>query len=100
IDGEVASDMSAMHAGDGCHPEEGQALKDYLSGKASPEEASQNLVVQILSEEVPSDEIYRVWALLSGALVETEERDRKKRYELIDRKSDGAGKRGSVRVEA
>lgn len=83
IDGEVASDMSAMYAGDGCHPEEGQALKDYLSGKASPEEASHNLVAQILSKEVPRDEIYRVWALLSGALVETEERDRTKMYELI-----------------
>jgi hypothetical protein len=72
-----------MYAGGGRHAEEGQALKDRLSGKMSAEEASHSPVARYLSEDVPNDDIYRVWALLSGALVETEEGDHKKMYELI-----------------
>lgn len=82
IDDQIALDLEAVKAGDGSHPQEGKALKDYLSGKTSPEKASEAITSPVLAEKIPGDHMYRVWGLLANALVELEE-EREKLYELM-----------------
>lgn len=67
---QVATDDNALAAGDGCHHEEAKALCDYLSGDSGVQKAAQKIVSPILREADPPSELYRLWGLLSDALVE------------------------------
>lgn len=71
IESKVAETSDAARNGDGCHPEEAQALSDYLDGTtASSQEAARRITAPILSESHPSEHTFRLWALLCEAIVE------------------------------
>jgi hypothetical protein len=70
INSQAAEDASALAAGDGCHHEEAKALCDYLSGNIPVQEAAERIVSPVLEEADPPTELYRLWGLLSDALVE------------------------------
>jgi hypothetical protein len=75
--------MEAVLAGDGCHPDEAQALNDYLNGSISAEETARKITAPILNETNPPEELYRLWALLSEGLVELSADDRHKIIDLL-----------------
>jgi len=70
INSQVAVDDQALAVGDGCHHEEAKALDGYLSDNLAVQEAAERIVSAILEEADPASELYRVWGLLSDALVE------------------------------
>lgn len=70
IRSQVAVDRKALLAGDGCHHEEANVLDDYLSGLLNTQEAAYRITTSVLAEDNPSSELYRLWGLLSEALVE------------------------------
>jgi hypothetical protein len=74
--------MEAVLAGDGCHPDEAQALNDYLNGSISVEEAARKITAPILNESDPLEELYRLWSLLSEGMVELSTEDRLKIIDL------------------
>ncbi len=55
---------------DGCHPTQAQALKDYYHKKTSAKEAAQAITQSTIDSEDPGDNSYRLWGLLTNALVE------------------------------
>ncbi|KAI8943725.1 hypothetical protein NX059_001704 [Plenodomus lindquistii] len=55
---------------DGCHPDEAQALKDYLRRKTSTTEAAQAITRPLVAASDPRDDIVRLWGILMDALVE------------------------------
>ena len=75
FDSKMAYTADEMYAGDGCHPDEAQALSDYLHGNINEEEAAERITAAIVNEKIPSQETYRLWALLSEALVELSDGD-------------------------
>ena len=75
FDSKMAYTADDMYAGDGCHPDEAQALSDYLHEKINEEEAAKKITAAIVNETNPSQETYRLWALLSEALVELSDTD-------------------------
>ena len=75
FDLEMAYTADEIYAGDGCHPDEAQALSDYLYGEFSEQEAAKRITAAIVNERIPSQETYRLWALLSEALVELSDGD-------------------------
>lgn len=79
----MAYTADEMYAGDGCHPDEAQALSDYLHGNINEEEAAKRITAAIVNEKSPSQETYRLWALLSEALVELSDTDRQKTLDLL-----------------
>ncbi|GAB7322533.1 hypothetical protein MBLNU13_g03457t1 [Cladosporium sp. NU13] len=79
----MACTADEMYAGDGCHPDEAQALSDYLHGIYSEQETAKRTTAAIVNEKIPSQETYRLWALLSEALVELSESDRQKTLDLL-----------------
>jgi len=83
FDSKMAYTADEMHAGDGCHPDEAQALSDYLYGKFSEQEAAKRITAAIVNEEIPSQETYRLWTLLSEALVELSDGDRHRTLDLL-----------------
>jgi hypothetical protein len=70
IRSQTAEDGSALAAGDGCHHEEAKALSEYLSGNLLVQEAAERIVSPVLMEADPPSGLYRLWGLLSDALVE------------------------------
>lgn len=82
IDSHVAPTAQALKDGDGCHEEEGRALKDYLVGKMTAKDAAAAITKPVLDEQDPPSEIYRLWGLLQDALVEHED-EREKLYDLL-----------------
>ncbi|CAD0095607.1 unnamed protein product [Aureobasidium mustum] len=70
IHSQVAVDRDALVAGDGCHQEEAKALDDYLSGLLNTQDAAIKITSPVLGEGDPPSELYRLWGLLSNALVE------------------------------
>jgi hypothetical protein len=76
FDSKMAYTADEMYAGDGCHPDEAQALSDYLHGKRCEQEAAKRITVVIVNEKIPSQETNRLWALLSEALVELSDSNR------------------------
>ena len=79
----MAYTADEMYAGDGCHPDEAQALSDYLYGKFNEQEATKKITAAIINETSPSQETYRLWGLLSEALVELSDRDQQKTLDLL-----------------
>ncbi|TRX92222.1 hypothetical protein FHL15_006837 [Xylaria flabelliformis] len=55
---------------DGCHPEEAQALKVYLSGNSTPSQAAQAVAKPISHSPDPNGDLPRLWNLLTDALLE------------------------------
>jgi hypothetical protein len=79
----MAYTTDEMYAGDGCHPDEAQALSDYLHGKFNEQETAERITAAIINETSPSQETYRLWGLLSEALVELSDRDQHKTLDLL-----------------
>ncbi|KAH0285273.1 ATG16-domain-containing protein [Aureobasidium namibiae CBS 147.97] len=82
INSQIAVDDRALAAGDGCHREEAKALDDYLSNDLTVQEAAERIVSFVLGEADPASELYRLWSLLSDALVELTD-NRQKILELL-----------------
>ncbi|KAI3321819.1 hypothetical protein HD806DRAFT_502029 [Xylariaceae sp. AK1471] len=55
---------------DGCHPNEAQALKAYLSGHSTPSQAAEAITNPISHSSDPDDDLPRLWAFLSNALLD------------------------------
>lgn len=55
---------------DGCHPDEAQALKDYLVHEANAAEAAHAITHAIAVAANPGEDLVRLWALLMDALME------------------------------
>ncbi|KAI1754792.1 hypothetical protein F4782DRAFT_491652 [Xylaria castorea] len=55
---------------DGCHPDEAQALKAYLSGNSTPSQAAQAITKPISHSTDPNADLPRLWDLLTNALLE------------------------------
>ncbi|XPS68816.1 hypothetical protein M3J09_001097 [Ascochyta lentis] len=55
---------------DGCHPEEAQALKDYLRQKTTTAEAAQAITRPTVTAENPREDFARLWGFLMDALME------------------------------
>jgi hypothetical protein len=83
FDSNMAYTADEMYAGDGCHPDEAQALSDYLRGNLTEAEAAKRIIAATVNETSPSQETYRLWVLLSEALVELSDRNQQKTLDLI-----------------
>ncbi|KAI1745289.1 hypothetical protein F4680DRAFT_401695 [Xylaria scruposa] len=55
---------------DGCHPDEAQALKVYLSGNSTSSQAAKNITKPISHSSDPNNDLPRLWNLLADALLE------------------------------
>lgn len=55
---------------DGCHPDEAQALKDYLRHQATAVEAAQAITRPFVTASNPREDVVRLWSILMDALVE------------------------------
>ncbi|GIZ48889.1 hypothetical protein CKM354_001193200 [Cercospora kikuchii] len=73
----------ALLAGDGCHPDEADALQKYLECEYGVQEAAKKITEPILSEANPKESFYRLWALLCDALVELSDEECQKTIELL-----------------
>lgn len=83
FESKAAPTAEAVAAGDGCHPDEAQALADYLNGAVSIHEAAKRITSPILAEADPPQETYRLWGLLCEALVELNDEERHKTLDLL-----------------
>jgi hypothetical protein len=83
LDSKIARTADALKAGDGCHPEEAQALSDYLHSSITKEQAAERITGRLINEPRPKEETYRVWALICEALVELSPKDRPRILELL-----------------
>lgn len=83
FDSKMAYTADEMYAGDGYHSGEAQVLSDFLHGKLNKQEAAKRIAAAIINERSPSQEVYRLWALLSDALVELSDSDRPKTLDLL-----------------
>lgn len=79
----TAPTKDALVAGDGCHPHEADALRNYLDGNYSTQEAAKKITEPILSETNPKENHYRLWTLLCDALVELSDEECQKTIELL-----------------
>jgi hypothetical protein len=82
VESQAAVDDSALTAGDGCHQEEAKALCNYLSGSLLVQAAAERIVSHVLREADARSQLYRLWGLLSDALVELTD-DRQKILDLL-----------------
>lgn len=57
-------------AGDGCHPDEAQALQSYLNNRTTSQEAAHAITQPILSSDDAGANLLRLWNLLQDALIE------------------------------
>lgn len=55
---------------DGCHPQEAQALKDYLHQKTTAAEAAQAITHPLVTADNPREDLARLWAFLMDSLIE------------------------------
>lgn len=79
----IADTLEAARAGDGCHPDEAQALGDYLDGILTTEEPATRITAPILNEADPPQYLFRLWALLCEAIVELSPENRHKTLDLM-----------------
>lgn len=82
IDERVAPTSEALRVADGIHPKAGQALKDYLRGKTSPDEAARAIMAPTLANPVEWCPTANIWGTLAQVLVELEV-EREKIYKFI-----------------
>ncbi|CZT20693.1 uncharacterized protein RCC_06551 [Ramularia collo-cygni] len=83
FESKVAPTAEALAAGDGCHPDEAQALARYLSGDADIHETAIRITSPIQSDTNPSEQTYRLWALICEAIVELSDEERHKTISLL-----------------
>lgn len=55
---------------DGCHPQEAQAMKDYLHQKETAAEAAEAITRPVVNADNPREDLARLWAFLMDCLVE------------------------------
>ncbi|CAI0654118.1 unnamed protein product [Colletotrichum noveboracense] len=55
---------------DGCHPQEAQAMKDYLHQKTNAAEAARAITNPVATAENPGEDLVRQWGFLMDSLVE------------------------------
>ncbi|KAI8268507.1 hypothetical protein K4K58_004955 [Colletotrichum sp. SAR11_239] len=55
---------------DGCHPQEAQAMKDYLHQKTNAAEAARAITNPVATAENPGEDLVRLWGFLMDSLVE------------------------------
>ncbi|KAM0715720.1 hypothetical protein Q7P37_009220 [Cladosporium fusiforme] len=79
----IAHTQHELADGDGCHADEAYALSDYLDGLISTEDTAKLITAPILAEKEPSRCTFRLWALLSEAIVELSAEDRHKTLDLL-----------------
>lgn len=79
----TAPTEAALSAGDGCHPDEANALRNFLKGEYSVQEAAKKITEPIFSEANPKENLYRLWAFLCDALVELSDEECQKTIELL-----------------
>lgn len=79
----IAPTAEALDNGDGCHPDEAKALCDYLNGITPPEEAAKRFTAPVLADPDSPKRLYRIWALLSEALVELTAEERHMTFDLM-----------------
>lgn len=99
FEGKIADTLDAARNGDGCHPEEANALSDYLTGLVSTKETARTITAPILVEEDPPQYLFRLWSLLSEAMVELDEDDRRKTIDLLSQIKELEPMSGMVWVE-
>jgi hypothetical protein len=68
---------------DGCHPEEAEALKDYLRGRKSATDAARAMTRPVSTAKNPKDDLPRFYVLLLDALVELSSEHIERLLELI-----------------
>lgn len=83
LDSQTAPNSDAMLAGDGCHPDETQALSDYLNGSISAEETATRITAPVLKDSSPPERLGRLWGLLCDGMVELSTDDRCKILNLL-----------------
>lgn len=79
----IAHTPEDLQNGDGCHPDEAQALSDYFNNSITSKEAAKRITAPVLNEPKPADKTHRLWALLSDAMVELDEEARLKTLDLL-----------------
>ncbi|KAL0941704.1 uncharacterized protein CTRU02_204467 [Colletotrichum truncatum] len=55
---------------DGCHPQEAQAMKDYLHQKTTAADAARAITNPIVYSDNPREELVRLWGFLMDSLLE------------------------------
>ncbi|EFQ27848.1 hypothetical protein CGRA01v4_13338 [Colletotrichum graminicola] len=55
---------------DGCHPQEAQAMKDYLHEKMTAAEAAQAITRPVATADNPREDLARLWGFLMDSLLE------------------------------
>jgi hypothetical protein len=55
---------------DGCHPEEAQAIKDYLRRRTTAVEAARAITHPIVTTDTPREDLARLWGFLQDAFVQ------------------------------
>lgn len=55
---------------DGCHPQEAQAMKDYLHQKTTAAEAAQAITHRMVTADNPGADLARLWGFLMDSLLE------------------------------
>jgi hypothetical protein len=55
---------------DGCHPEEAEAMKNYLHHRTTASEAARAITRPIVAADNPREDLARLWAFLEDCLVE------------------------------
>lgn len=72
----VACSSDSLAAGDSCRYDELQASTEYLDGNLTAQEAATKTTAPVLAEQESSNDLYRLWGLLSDVLVELDDDDR------------------------
>ncbi|KAI8274355.1 hypothetical protein K4K56_001824 [Colletotrichum sp. SAR 10_98] len=55
---------------DGCHPQEAQAMKDYLHQKTTAADAARAITHPVVTADNPGEDLVRLWVFLMDSLVE------------------------------
>ncbi|KAF4824765.1 hypothetical protein CGCSCA5_v000694 [Colletotrichum siamense] len=55
---------------DGCHPQEAQAMKDYLHKKTTAADAARAITNPVVTADNPGEDLVRLWGFLMDSLVE------------------------------
>jgi len=55
---------------DGCHPQEAQAMKDYLHQKTTAVEAARAITCPVATADNPREDLARLWGFLMDSLLE------------------------------
>lgn len=68
---------------DGCHPQEAQAMKDYLHRKTTAAKAAHAITRPVVSADNPREDLARLWAFLMDCLVELPAKHTESLIELL-----------------